>query len=196
MQTKKSYFCKFPRKKGYLMKHLQIKKLVISAMMLALCLLLPFLTGQLREIGRMLSPMHIPVLICGFLCGPVWGFAVGLCAAPLRSMLFAMPAVPECFFMAAELAVYGLMSGIFYRVFPKKLPFYYISLLISMISGRIIYGALHFLVAGITGEPYLFKTLLSVTVLGAIPGIILQLILIPLILEGLKRAGQLPLEHT
>ena len=101
------------------MKHLQIKKLVISAMMLALCLLLPFLTGQIREIGRMLSPMHLPVLICGYVCGPVWGFAVGLVAAPLRSMIFSMPAVPECFFMAAELAVYGLMSGLFYRIFPK-----------------------------------------------------------------------------
>ncbi len=176
------------------MKHLQIKKLVISAMMLALCLLLPFLTGQIREIGRMLAPMHLPVLICGYVCGPVWGFAVGLVAAPLRSMIFSMPAVPECFFMAAELAVYGLMSGLFYRIFPKKLPFYYVSLLISMVSGRILYGILHFAVAGIQGNSYLFETFLAATVLGSIPGMILQLVLIPLILAGLKRTGYLPLK--
>ncbi len=175
------------------MKHIYIKKLVIAAMMLALCLLLPFLTGQIREIGRMLAPMHLPVLICGFVCGPFWGMAVGLAAAPLRSMMFSMPAVPECFFMAAELAVYGLMSGLFYRIFPKKLPFYYLSLLISMVSGRMIYGILHFAVAGIRGEAYLFETFLAATVLGSVPGMILQIVLIPLILAGLKRAGQLPL---
>ena len=176
------------------MNHLQIKKLVISAMMLALCLLLPFLTGQIREIGRMLAPMHLPVLICGFICGPVWGFAVGLVAAPLRSMIFSMPAVPECFFMAAELAFYGLMSGLLYRIFPKKLPFYYVSLLISMVTGRIIYGITHLFVAGLNGNTYLFETFIGATLLGSIPGIILQLILIPLILAGLKRAGQIPLE--
>ena len=183
-----------PNSKGlFHMKHIQIKKLVISAMMLALCLLLPFLTGQIREIGRMLAPMHLPVLVCGYVCGPVWGFAVGLVAAPLRSMIFSMPAVPECFFMAAELAVYGLMSGLLYRIFPKKLPFYYVSLLISMVSGRLLYGILHFAVAGIGGSSYLFETFLTATVLGSIPGILLQLILIPLILAGLKRAGLLPL---
>ncbi len=176
------------------MKHIATKKLVISAMMLALCILLPFLTGQIREIGRMLAPMHLPVLLCGFICGPVWGFAVGLIAAPLRSMMFSMPAVPECFFMAAELAVYGLLSGIFYRIFPKKLPFYALSLLISMVGGRIVYGILHFAVAGIQGETYLFETFLSMSVLGSIPGMILQMVLIPLILSGLKRAGQLPLK--
>lgn len=176
------------------MKRLQIKKLVISAMMLALCLLLPFLTGQIREIGRMLSPMHLPVMICGYICGPVWGFAVGLVAAPLRSMIFSMPAIPECFFMAAELAVYGLMSGLLYRIFPKKLPFYYISLLISMIAGRIVYGIAHLLIAGIQGGTYLFETFLAMSVLGSIPGMILQLLLIPLVLAGLKRAGYLPLK--
>ncbi len=176
------------------MKHIQLKKMVIAAMMLALCLILPFLTGQIREIGKMLTPMHFPVLLCGYICGPVWGFAVGLVAAPLRSMIFGMPQVPECFFMAAELAVYGLMSGMLYRIFPKKLPFYTISLLLSMVSGRILYGILHFLVAGIEGERYLFQTFLAASLLGSIPGIVLQLILIPLILMGLTRAGQLPLE--
>ncbi len=175
------------------MKHLYIKKLVISAMMLALCLLLPFLTGQIQEIGQMLAPMHLPVMICGFVCGPFWGLAVGLAAAPLRSVLFLMPPMPKCLFMAAELAVYGFMSGFFYRIFPKKLPFYYLSLLISMVSGRIIYGIVNFVIAGIQGESYLFKTFLTATVLESIPGMIVQIILIPLLLEGLTRAGQLPL---
>ncbi|MBQ9747304.1 MAG: ECF transporter S component [Clostridia bacterium] len=175
------------------MKHLQIKRLVISAMMLALCLLFPFLTGQIREIGRMLAPIHLPVLICGFICGPFWGFFVGLIAAPLRSILFSMPAMPECFFMAAELAAYGFISGLCYRLFPKKLLFYYISLLIAMVLGRLIYGWTHLTVAGLQGGSYLFETFLAATVLGCIPGIILQILLIPPLLAGLKRTGQIPL---
>ena len=89
------------------MKKSSIRTLVIAAMLLALALLLPFLTGQIPRIGSMLSPMHLPVLLCGFLCGPFWGLAVGVVAAPLRFMLFGMPQAPMCFFMAAEMAAYG-----------------------------------------------------------------------------------------
>ena len=104
-------------------------------MMLAIALLLPYLTGQIPEIGSMLCPMHLPVLLCGFLCGPWWGLAVGAVAAPLRFALLGMPKAPMCFFMAVEMAVYGFLAGFLYKLFPKKIPFLYASLLLAMIGG-------------------------------------------------------------
>lgn len=54
-----------------------VRKLTYSALFLALAMVLPFLTGQIPEIGSMLCPMHIPALLCGFMCGWPWGLAVG-----------------------------------------------------------------------------------------------------------------------
>ncbi len=175
------------------MKHLQLKKSVISAMLLALCLVLPFLTLQNPELGNMLSLIHLPVLLCGLICGPLWGFGVGLTAAPLRSLIFSAPPVPKCFFMAPEMAAYGLVCGILYRIFPKKLPFYYLNLLISMVAGRFVYGIVTYIVTVAEGGTFLFQSFLTATVLTSLPGILLQLVLIPLLLMALTKAGQLPL---
>ena len=78
-----------------------LKRLTVAAMMLALALLLPFLTGQVPAIGKMLAPMHLPVLLCGLLCGPIFGFAVGIVAAPLRFVLFGAPQMPNVLYMTA-----------------------------------------------------------------------------------------------
>ena len=95
------------------MTSLQTRKLTYAALFLALAMVLPFLTAQIPEIGSMLSPMHIPVLLCGFLCGWPWGLAVGFIAPPLRSVLFGMPAMfPGAAAMAFELATYGAVSGL------------------------------------------------------------------------------------
>ena len=166
-----------------------LKKLSVSAMMLALALLLPFITGSNKYIGQILCLMHFPVLLCGFLCGPLWGLAVGISAAPLRSVLFGMPQMPNALYMAAELAVYGLLTGLFYKIFPKKKIFIYLSLILAMIGGRTVY-AIVFLLANIAGADTfgaVFKQILSVTLLPAWPGIILQILLIPIILIILKK---------
>ena len=85
-----------------------IQKLTYSALYLAIALVLPFLTGQIPQIGSMLCPMHIPALLCGFVCGWGWGLAVGFIAPLLRSVLFGMPDMfPTAVSMAFELAVYG-----------------------------------------------------------------------------------------
>ena len=100
---------------------LQIRRLTYTALYLAIALILPFITGQIPEIGAMLSPMHIPVLLCGFMCGWPYGLAVGFIAPLLRSVLFGMPAMfPGAMSMAFELAVYGSMTGILYRLLPRK----------------------------------------------------------------------------
>ena len=117
-----------------------MKKLVYSAMCLALCLVLPFLTGQIPQVGSMLLPMHIPVLLCGFLCGGGWGAAVGITAPLLRHVLFSMPPAPTCYSMAVELAVYGLVVGLLYKRLGKGVRSIYISLICAMVAGRVAWG--------------------------------------------------------
>lgn len=83
------------------------------------CMVLPFLTGQIPKIGSALSPMHIPVLICGFACGGVYGAAVGFIAPFLRNLMFHMPPILTAVAMAVEMAVYGLVAGLLYKKLQK-----------------------------------------------------------------------------
>ena len=164
-------------------------KLVYSAVCLALCMVLPFLTGQIPEIGQALSPMHIPVILCGFLCGGPWGLVVGYVAPLLRNMIFGMPPMfPSGLAMAFELAVYGLMSGLLYKAFPKKVPFIYVSLIIAMISGRIVWGIVRMVMAGVTGTEFTFAAFIGGAITSAIPGIIVQIVLIPILVMAMKKA--------
>ena len=102
-------------------KYNSLLKMILAAFFLALAYVMPFLTGQIPEIGSMLCPMHLPVLLCGFVCGAPYGLAVGLAAPVLRSLTLGMPPLfPVAFAMAFELAAYGLISGVLYRLFPKK----------------------------------------------------------------------------
>ena len=97
----------------------QTKNITIAGLCLALAMVLPFLTGQIPQIGSALSPMHIPVLLCGFLAGGFWGLLVGAAAPLLRFALFGMPPLmPMGIAMAFELATYGLIAGLVYRMLP------------------------------------------------------------------------------
>ncbi len=166
-----------------------IRKLVFAAICLALALVLPFVTGQIPQIGAMLCPMHIPVLLCGFLCDPLWGLAVGFIAPLLRFVLFGMPPLmPVGLAMAFELAAYGLISGLMYKALPKKNINIYISLLVAMIAGRVIWGFVRFIIAGLTAGSFPFSAFLAGAVMEAIPGIIVQIVLIPLLVMALKKA--------
>ena len=169
---------------------LQVRRMTYSALCLALALVLPFLTGQIPQIGSALCPMHIPVLLCGFLCGWPWGLAVGFIAPLLRSVIFGMPVmIPGAVAMAFELATYGAVAGFLYRKFPKKLPGIYVSLLIAMIVGRIVWGIARLIMAGIVGNGFTFTMFISGAITTAIPGIIAQLVLIPAIVYAMERAG-------
>ena len=117
------------------------KRLVVSALMLALALVLPYFTGGIPAIGNLLLPMHLPVLLCGFLCGGGWGAGVGLAAPLLRSLLAGRPEFfPTAFSMAFELAAYGLISGLLYRRLPKNAAGVYASLAGAMVGGRMVWG--------------------------------------------------------
>ena len=175
------------------MRSKHILKLTYAAICLALCMVLPFLTGQIPQIGQMLSPMHIPVFICGFVCGWPYGLVVGFIAPLLRGSVFGIPVLmPGGVSMAFELATYGCLSGILYRVFPKKIPFIYAALIISMICGRIVWGAARFVIAGIQSTNFPFSAFLAGAVTNAIPGIILHIALIPVIIIALRRAKLMP----
>ena len=163
--------------------HKKILKTVLAALFLALAYILPFLTGQIPEIGSMLCPMHLPVLLCGFICGPFWGVIVGFAAPLLRSMLTGgfPPMFPTALCMAFELAAYGAVAGWMHRILPKKKPFIYCSLITAMVAGRLIWGAMMLICLGTRGESFPFTAFFAGAFTGAIPGIILQIVLVPIL---------------
>lgn len=168
-------------------------KLVYASLCLALALVLPFVTGRIPEIGNLLSPMHLPVFLCGFLCGAPWGAAVGLLSPLLRSLLFGMPPLfPKAIAMAFELMTYGLLSGLLSRLMPKKPVFLWVSLILSMIGGRLVWGAARFALAGFDATAFPFSAFVAGAVTEAIPGILLQLVLVPPVVLLLRRAGYDP----
>lgn len=165
------------------------RKLTYAALYLAIALVLPFITGQIPEIGAMLSPMHIPVLLCGFVCGWQWGMVVGLIAPLLRSALFGMPTLyPTAIAMTFELAAYGALSGILYRLLPRKTWSIYVSLILAMIGGRLVWGAARYALAGLSGSEFPLSAFFAGAVLNAIPGIILHIVLIPVLVIVLEKA--------
>ncbi len=169
--------------------HDYIKKLSISAMLFAIGLVLPFLTGQIPEIGNMLLPMHIPVMLCGLICGPVWGTFVGAALPLIRSLIFSRPVLyPNAVAMAAELAAYAFVIGILFLKSRHTLSSLYISLISSMLVGRLVWGGIMALLL-VGGDGFTFAAFLGGAVLEAIPGIVIQIILIPAVMLALGRAG-------
>ena len=172
------------------------KNIVLSGLFLALCLLLPFLTGQIPTIGSALSPMHIPVLLCGFVCGWPYGLIVGLIAPPLRFALFGMPPLfPTGVAMMFELATYGFVSGLLYKVFPKKIGYTFLSLVLAMLAGRVIWGIVTYILTGLSGGEFTFAMFLSGAFVTALPGIICHLILVPLVVCSLQKAKLIAYEQ-
>ncbi len=173
------------------MKKNELKKIVLAALFLALAYTLPFLTGQIPQIGKMLCPMHFPVLLCGFMCGPLWGLMVGFISPLLRSLTLGVPVFyPSALCMAFELAAYGACAALIFKLLPKNKLSVYIALLAAMIFGRIVWGGAMFLCMGIAGTDFGIKAFLAGALLNALPGIVLQILIIPplvMALCGMKR---------
>ena len=168
-----------------------VKNLTLSAMFMAIGMVLPFLTGQIPQIGNMLLPMHIPVLLCGLICGWQYGAAVGFVLPLLRSAVFGMPVFfPAATAMAFELMTYGLVVGLLYAISRWQcVVALYRCLILAMIAGRAVWGIVQFIQVGVFGEGFTLKMFMAGAFLNAIPGIILQLILIPAIMVALDRTG-------
>ena len=145
-----------------------LRHLVYAAVCLALCMLLPFLTG--------------------FLCGPWWAMAVGFVAPMLRHVWLGMPPLITAIAMSFELAAYGLFSGLLYRLLPKKTVNIYVSLIGAMILGRIVWGITMVVISGVSGSAFTWSAFIAGALLNAVPGIILHIVLIPILVMALKRA--------
>ena len=170
------------------------QKLTLSAIFIAIGLVLPFFTGQVPQIGNMLLPMHLPVFLCGLICGWPYGLAVGMILPLLRSFAFGMqPLYPIALAMTFELAAYGFVSGFLYgRSRWQCMIALYRSLIAAMLCGRIVWGIAEVILLGIGGNAFTWQMFVACAVLNAVPGIILQLVLIPAVMVSLHRTGLVP----
>ena len=178
----------FVERKFIMKNHNKILKLTYSALFLALAYVLPFLTGQIPEIGAMLCPMHFPAILCGFICGWPYGLAVGFVSPILRSLVLSMPPMfPTAVCMAFELATYGAVSGILHNAFPKKKIYILWSLIISMLAGRLVWGIAMYICMGINGGAFGLAAFVAGAFVNAVPGIIAQIIIIPVLVAVLEK---------
>ena len=171
-------------------KTVEVRSIVYAAVCLALCIMLPFLTGNIPEIGQQFAPMHFPVFLCGFIAGPVWGAVVGITAPLLRSVLFQVPALyPQAIRMAAELFAYGMASGFFYRYLPKKHFGIFVSVLCAQFFGRLFWGIAQYTLSLLDQNfEFYFEMVITQTVASSLWGIVIQLLLIPPIVLALQKA--------
>ncbi len=161
----------------------------LSAVFLAMGMVFPFFTAQVKEVGNTLLPMHIPVMLCGLVCGAQCGLAVGFILPLLRGAVFSMPVLyPNGVWMAFELATYGFVIGLLYRRRKNNgVGYLYFCLITAMISGRVVWGIVKTIILGLGGKLFTFQAFLAGGLLDALPGIILQLILIPAIMGVLNK---------
>lgn len=180
------------------MKNKKLQNLVLSAMFLGLGLVLPFFTGQIPQIGNMLLPMHLPVILCGFICGWKYGLVVGAITPVLRSAVFGMPPMyPTAIAMAFELAAYGFLVGFLFRNARWQcLKSLYRCLVISMLGGRVVWGIVMTVILGLGENGFTLTAFLTGAFLNAIPGIIVQLILVPAIMLALNKTHLVPFRNN
>ncbi len=167
------------------------KDMVQAALLIALGLILPQIFHIIAgpKAGGMLLPMHIPVIIGGFLLGPIYGLFIGFIIPILSYLLTGMPPIspmPILFFMLFELVAYGFFSGILFKKLSLNI---FVSLIITMIIGRIFYAGSLLLGAAFFGiKMPIIHTVLAGTLSG-VPGIIIQIIVIPALIFALQRSG-------
>lgn len=168
------------------------RNLVLAGLFIALGYTLPYLTGNIPNIGRKLLPMHIPVILAGYVIGGPTAMVVGFIVPILKSLLTSMPLMfPHAIAMAFELATYGLVAGLLYRALPRKKINILVSLIGAMIAGRLVWGLVSFVLYGIQGSQFSLEIFLGGALLNAIPGIIIQIILIPILVGALEGSNLL-----
>ncbi len=173
-----------------------LNRIVITGVCVALCIVLPVALHAIPNAGTLLSPMQLPVLLCGLICGAAYGLACGIIGPLLSSLITSMPAAAKLPPMMIQLAVYGLVSGLLIHFIRtgKVIVNLYISLLAAMLAGRIIAGiarAIFF-----AGGTYSWNAWATAYFVKSLPGIIVQLILIPIIYLALRRANLIGSQTT
>ncbi len=158
--------------------------MVKAAIFLALGLLIPYIFHVTGVAGQIFLPMHVPVLLCGFILGPRYGLIVGFITPLFNAVLTGMPPIyPTAFAMAFELATYGWITGWLYKIKNKNV---FVSLIIAMLLGRMVSGAANYILLGFAGEKYVLTMFLMSSFVKCIWGIIIQLILVPLIIKTVE----------
>lgn len=169
-----------------------VKKLVLTSMCAALCVVLPMAFHSVPGGGNIFLPMHIPVLLCGMMCSWPYGLVCGVLGPVISSLLTGMPPAVILPAMAVECAVYGCVSGLMLRFVRTRLPVLdlYISLVTAMVLGRVASGLVkaYIFTPGLHPFAWAAPELLKV----AIPGICIQLVLLPLLVTMLTKAKLLP----
>ena len=164
------------------------KKVVLTALFIALGLTLPMITANVPMIGNMLLPMPFPIIICGLICGVGYGALAGVITPLLRSFIFGMPPLfPIATAMAFELAAYGAVAGLVYVVIQKSKGSVYPALVISMLSGRAVWGVVTFILFRMMGKTLTLQMFLAGAFTNAVPGIVGQLIIIPVLMYYLAK---------
>ncbi len=180
-------------------RHSHLYKLVITALLLAIGMYLPFILGQVEVLGQAISPLHIPALLCGLTCGPFWGLALGAILPILRSLIFSMPPMPTAIAMAFELSAYGALTGILYPLLRRalrkssSLPAMLCAMLIAMIFGRIVGGAAKACIMGFQGNSYTFQAFIAAYFTSTAVGALVHLIVVPAVAIALEKAQLSPI---
>lgn len=173
------------------MKMSYAKKIVFTAVCIALCVVLPMAFHAIQNAGQVFLPMHIPVLLCGLMCGWPFGFICGLLGPVLSSLLTSMPPAAMLPSMMIECAAYGCVTGLMMKFVHtgKTVPDLYIGMVVAMVLGRVLAGLAKSLIFSPGTAPFAWVT---TSLVAGIPGIVIQLILIPLVVMALTRAKLLP----
>jgi len=177
----------------------RIKKACICAICIALCYVLPIALHSLG-LGSVLSPMHIPVLLCGLVCGGFYGLFCGIAGPVLSSVLSGMPPAAMLVTMIPELMIYGLFTGLMMKWVRtgKLLPDVYLSLVAAMVLGRIVGGIAKalFIAVMATGDAFSIGIWATSYFVGTLPGIVVHLVLIPLLVTVLMKTKVIPTRYT
>ena len=166
----------------------KVKPMVLTALFIALGVVVPLLFHSVPNAGRVFLPMHIPILLCGMICGFPYGAVCGLLTPLMSSLLTGMPPVAMLPSMLCELVVYGTVAALLMRYLPVKAIYAktYFSLIGAMLAGRIVYGVLNALI--FNAGSYSLSIWLSAAFVTALPGIVIQLCLIPSLVVVLRKA--------
>lgn len=176
------------------MKLTPVKRLVFTAVCAALCLVLPMAFHTVPNAGTIFLPMHIPVLLCGLICGWPYGGVCGLIGPLLSSLVTAMPPAAMLPSMMVECCAYGFVTGMLMRHVHTKhaVADLYISLVSAMVVGRVVAGFAKAWIFTPGVSPFAWVT---TSLVAGIPGITIQLILMPLVVAGLTRAKLIPTRY-
>ena len=177
-------------------------RLILAGILIALALVLPLLIGDVQVMNQGISPMHIPAMIAGLTCGPLWGAVVGIVSPLLRGFIFGKPVFPVGSVpMALELSVYGAVCGALYLLQRRRgkdrphLPMIYLAMVVAMLLGRCAGGIGKVIVTGMQGNGYSFPTFIAAYFTGTWVGAIIHLVLVPAVVTALERARLSPLDR-